>query len=65
MGTLEGAAKSPWKECGFRRGEGVWPSLQSTTVIVGSLYVVSHFTLERHRTGVSTLFLKRTRYYIF
>ena len=59
MGTLEGAAKSPCKECGFRRGKGVWPSLQSTTVILGSLYVVSHFTLERHRARVRTLFSEK------
>lgn len=40
-------------------GKGVWPSLQSAAVILGSLYVASHFTLERHRTRVRTLFSEK------
>lgn len=45
--------------------QGGMKDQQSTIVAMGTLDVITYLVLQRHRTGVNTLFLQRTRYYIF
>lgn len=44
---MGGAVKSHCKGVGTGRDGGLWPSLQSTTVVLGPFYVIDHLMLKR------------------